>query len=339
MSAYVPSDLSGAMIALAALPMVLVAGYFVTRIPSVILARSLSWLMVIVGVGTMEAYTVSQPSGFRMLMIIGMLLYTMKIVVTVEVCLSGKARLSFPQWIGFAGLWVGMRPTLFTNVPRAARANAASYFQRGVMNLLLGATLVLGARATWVGSSDWQLSRRLLVATVLLLPGLSLMLHFGAFNLLTGCWRCLGAECDSVFRAPLKSTSLAEFWGKRWNLAFSEMTTLAVYRPLRGRCGNAFAMLMAFVFSGVLHELAISVPVRAGFGWPLLYFALHGVGMLIESHWIALAELLKARPVLGRLWTLCWIVIPLPILFHQPFLQGCVWPLIGIELRLSDPFR
>jgi hypothetical protein len=25
-------------------------------------------------------------------------------------------------------------------------------------------------------------------------------------------------------------------------------------------------------------------------------------------------------------------VIPLPILFHQPFLRGCVWPLIGIEL-------
>ncbi|MCA9213833.1 MAG: membrane bound O-acyl transferase family-domain-containing protein [Planctomycetales bacterium] len=332
MNAYVPDDLPGAMIALASLPIVLLLGFFVTRIPSVALARISSWLIAIIGVACMELYTVSQPPGFRMLAIIGILLYTMKIVVATEVCLSGKARLTVLQWIGFAGFWVGMRPALFAKVPRAPRANTVSYFWRGITNLALGLVLVFAARGAWIASSEWDLSQRLFVSTVLLLPGVSLMLHFGAFNLLTGCWRILGAECDSVFHAPQKSKSLTEFWGRRWNLAFSEMTTLAVYRPLRGPCGNVFALLMGFVFSGVLHELAISVPVRAGFGWPFLYFVLHGIGILIESRWFALAELIKSRPAIGRLWTLSWIVIPLPILFHQPFLCGCVWPLIGIGL-------
>jgi hypothetical protein len=26
-----------------------------------------------------------------------------------------------------------------------------------------------------------------------------------------------------------------------------------------------------------------------------------------------------------------WLALPLPILFHRPFLRGVVWPLIGLE--------
>ena len=29
--------------------------------------------------------------------------------------------------------------------------------------------------------------------------------------------------------------------------------------------------------------------------------------------------------------TLAWLLVPLPILFHRPFLAGVVWPLIGAE--------
>jgi alginate O-acetyltransferase complex protein AlgI len=30
----------------------------------------------------------------------------------------------------------------------------------------------------------------------------------------------------------------------------------------------------------------------------------------------------------GRLWTVFWLVLPLPLLFHRPFLAGVVWPLL-----------
>ena len=65
MNAYMPNDMRGAMIALAALPIVLLVGHVVTRVSSVILARSIAWLMVVVGVGGMELYTVSQPGDHR----------------------------------------------------------------------------------------------------------------------------------------------------------------------------------------------------------------------------------------------------------------------------------
>ena len=119
------------------------------------------------------------------------------------------------------------------------------------------------------------------------------------------------------------SKSLAEFWGRRWNLAFSEMTAIGVYRPLSRLTGKPPALVVAFLFSGLLHELAISLPVRAGFGLPLLYFAIHGVLMLAER---ALER--AGRPVYRRRWrtglTLFWLAAPLPILFHRPFLRGVV---------------
>ncbi len=182
---------------------------------------------------------------------------------------------------------------------------------------------MLTARLVWVATG----SR--LAATIPLLPGLSLILHFGIFNIVAGIWRSIGVNVHPLFRAPLQSQSLTEFWGRRWNLAFSEMTTLAVYRPLAASVGTRPALVASFIFSGLLHELAISLPVRAGFGLPLLYFAVHGGLTLIERELTR-----RGRPLcgwVGRAWTLFWLILPLPILFHQPFLRGIVWPLIGID--------
>ena len=147
---------------------------------------------------------------------------------------------------------------------RAARSRAGSPGWRP------GLALVALARLAWVGTG----SR--LLATALLLPGLSLMVHFGVFNLLAGAWRRAGVDCRRCSARPLRSTSLGEFWGRRWNLAFSEMTALAIYQPLVRRVGRRPALAASFLGSGLLHELAISVPVRAGYGLPLAYFALHG---------------------------------------------------------------
>jgi alginate O-acetyltransferase complex protein AlgI len=68
--------------------------------------------------------------------------------------------------------------------------------------------------------------------------------------------------------------------------------------------------------------MAISLPVRAGYGLPLLYFAIHGALVLVER---ALGR------GLGRVWTLAALALPLPLLFHRPFLEGIVWQLVGIE--------
>jgi hypothetical protein len=106
------------------------------------------------------------------------------------------------------------------------------------------------------------------------------------------------------------------------------MTATVAYRPLAARIGRGPALMAAFALSGLLHEMAISLPVRDGFGLPLSYFLGHGVLVLIER---ALAN--AGHPLTGstgRVWAFFWLVAPLPLLFHRPFLAFVLWPLIGI---------
>src|SRR5262249_21078883 len=103
------------------------------------------------------------------------------------------------------------------------------------------------------------------------------------------------------------------------------------YRPLSGVTGKRIATVAAFLASGVLHELAISVPVLAGFGGPSLYFLIHGVLVLIERALERRGMGVATWGWASQVWVLGWLVAPLPILFHQPFLEGCVWPIIGME--------
>ena len=80
-----------------------------------------------------------------------------------------------------------------------------------------------------------------------------------------------------------------------------------------------------------LDQLAISVPVRAGYGLPLSYFALHGALVMIEGRLARSGRPIDRRSWIGRAWAPAWLLVPLPILFHGPFLAGVVWPLIGID--------
>jgi len=52
------------------------------------------------------------------------------------------------------------------------------------------------------------------------------------------------------------------------------MMALCVQRPLARTVGRRRALLAAFGLSGLLHEVAISLPVQAGFGLPTAYFVL-----------------------------------------------------------------
>jgi hypothetical protein len=280
--------------------------------------RAAAWLLVLVATTAAERITRDEPPGIRMLGIISVLFYAMKAVVAVD------AGVRLPAWrfLAFAAAWPGMRPALFESLGGPARPGAGRLALHGLLYLAAGTGLVALARQVVRSGGSPEL------ATLALLPGLSLILHFGILGILAGGWRALGADVDALFRAPLRSRSLAEFWGRRWNLAFSEMTAIGVYRPVSGWAGRPLALAAAFAASGVLHELAISLPVRAGFGLPLSYFALHGGLMMVERRLEARGLPVYRHAWLGRLWTLGWLAAPLPLLFHRPFLRGVVWPLL-----------
>jgi len=275
-------------------------------------ARGAAWGLVVLSVGVADRITSARPAGLRMLVLIGALFFAMKVLVSVEAAARDGTRLPPLRWAAFATLWPGMRPALVARL-QPGRSGAASLLRTGLAYVALGSTLFLVALLAWRWTGSTVLS------TVLLLPALSFLLHFGVFGIVAGLWRAAGADVGPLFRAPWRSASLGEFWSRRWNLAFSEMTSLAVYRPLALRLGRRAALVAAFLFSGLLHEVAISLPVRAGYGRPMLYFAIHGVLTQVE----------RERGPFGRAATLLAVVLPLPLLFHPPFLQGVIWPLLG----------
>ena len=291
-----------------------------------------AWLLVFLSVSVVERLCRDEPAGFRMLAIIGVLLYAMKSVVVVESHAQNPPKLTLPRWIIFGVLWPGMRPAIFAAPRRVSLTGGRELLWKGTRHLIMGAVLIVLARLEWAVCRDvLNVDTARCVATILLLPGLSLMLHFGFFNIVAAFWRFQGFDCRPLFRDPLKSKSLTEFWGRRWNLAFSEMTTIGVYRPTQKCLGKPSATVISFLASGVLHELAISLPVKAGFGLPLAYFAIQSGLVLLERSLENTRWRIGRRDWTNRVWTLGWLLIPLPILFHRPFLKGVVWPLIGIE--------
>lgn len=179
----------------------------------------------------------------------------------------------------------------------------------------------LVAGAALLTAIAWNLPRlNFEFATWGTFAALLLMVHFGLGAMLPWFIRQIGFAVGPLFRAPEQSESLADFWSKRWNLPFVEMDRLLFLRPLRRKLGARGALFGVFIVSGLLHELGISYPALAGWGGPLLYFAIQGL----------LVAFIEPRlpPALKRIGAWLAILIPLPLLFHAPFRAQLVWPLV-----------
>ncbi|WP_232665478.1 MBOAT family protein [Pseudonocardia sp. TRM90224] len=211
-------------------------------------------------------------------------------------------------------LWPGMDPRPF--VEPAVPQRGWPWLGRGTTGLLIG---VLGGFALqWAAPGlNPDVVGWLGVAVILT------AFHMGFTDVVTAALRRAGYPVRRLFRDPLLSRSLGEFWSRRWNLAYVELNQVLFVPLLRRRVGRRGALAAAFVLSGVFHELAISFPVQAGYGGPLAYFTLHAALAAVEPrlrvvHWPDLA---------ARLWTWFWVLAPLPLLFHAPFRSALVTPL------------
>jgi hypothetical protein len=124
-----------------------------------------------------------------------------------------------PRWKQAAYLlaWPGMDPAAFLESNVVISCCLAADWVRATLNLVLGTFLVLlSARivpAIGVYLSGW-----------IGMAGLVLILHFGTFHVLSCAWRGFNCRANPLMNRPLASTSLAEFWGRRWNTAFRDLT-------------------------------------------------------------------------------------------------------------------
>jgi predicted DCC family thiol-disulfide oxidoreductase YuxK len=205
--------------------------------------------------------------------------------------------------IGYLVAWPGMDARTFLtgrSEPPSIREWIAA-----TSKTLFGAALLWGTPrlfAPWL--APWSA-----------LAGLAFLLHFGLFHLAALAWQTAGVAARPIMQAPLRAISPSEFWGRRWNLAFRELAHELVFRPVLRRWGPARATLAAFLGSGLVHELVISLPARAGFGLPTLYFLIQAAGVL-------------AGHKSGRLFTILVVALPAPLLFHPPFMTRVIVPFL-----------
>ena len=155
--------------------------------------------------------------------------------------------------------------------------------------------------------------------------GLILILHFGTLQLVALVWQSLGVKAEPIMSAPLRSTSLGEFWGKRWNFGFRQLAHELIFRPLYRRLGADTAGFLVFMVSGLIHDLVISLPARGGYGLPTLYFLLQGAGVTVEHSRLGkrLGLGLGAR---GWCFMMMFLVLPVFGLFHPWFVLRVILP-------------
>jgi hypothetical protein len=155
--------------------------------------------------------------------------------------------------------------------------------------------------------------------------GLIFLLHFGVFHILALFWRSCGVQATPIMRAPFRARSLGEFWGKRWNLGFRELGHDLIFVPLHKHLSAGFASLAVFVVSGLIHDLVISVPARAGFGLPTAYFTFQGLGALVERAPFG-RQIGLGKGLPGFLFLLVVTTAPIFWLFHPAFVLHVIIP-------------
>jgi hypothetical protein len=231
-----------------------------------------------------------------------------------------RTRISHPAWRSIAYLlaWPGMDADAFLDANQRVISPRFTTWLWATLETALGAVLL------WIVARLFPAEDPLLRGWTGML-GLILLLHFGSFQLIAFGWRTLGVNAKPIMSAPLHATSLAEFWGKRWNLGFRQLSYELIFRPLHRALGAEAAGLLVFLVSGLIHDLVISLPARAGYGLPTAYFLLQGTGVTIERSGFG-KRLGLGQGVRGWLFMAVVITAPVFWLFHPWFVQRVIIP-------------
>lgn len=257
------------------------------RLPLVV-----GWVLVIALVGGTHLILLQFDPIARMVGICVVLLAGMKALVY----RAWGGKLSLGRYLVFALGWFGMDPGSF-----GKRRSGLSWKN----DLLLGVLLmVLGTLGAWVvWKMEWQ------QILVMFFP-MSLGFHFGALRVLKGGLRRAGFPVRTLFPNVLRARGLGDFWSLRWNVGYSQMMQRLIGRSVDRCFGRAWGVMAVFFVSGLLHEVAITLPVNAGYGLPTLYFSVHGLLVVLETKW---------GRSFGKVGSLLLVMVPLGFLFPPEF--------------------
>jgi hypothetical protein len=137
-------------------------------------------------------------------------------------------------------------------------------------------------------------------------------------------WLPSGRLMPAPHHNPFAARTVADFWGRRWNLWMSDWFRFVIFASLR--CRPVLAVWLVFFVSGLLHEYVLNLTLwmvmgRNLFGTMMLYFLLQAAGVLMERRF------LKHHPRVNVLFTWCIVFAPVPLVFHESMLRALhLWP-------------
>ncbi len=230
---------------------------------------------------------------------------------------SSCGRSNWTRHLQYMFCWPGMDASRFINSKESPETPKLREWMWAAFKTSVGFGLI------WTSANESILDP--VMAGGIVIVGLALMLHFGIFELLGLHFRSRGIQVTQIMCRPLYSTSLAEFWGRRWNTAFSHLTRVYVFRPLRELANARFAMLAGFVVSGLVHDFVISVPAGAGYGMPTVYFLIQAAGVLVQRSRLAKSVGINCGPR-GWAFTLAVVLAPVTLLFPPAFVVQVIIP-------------
>jgi hypothetical protein len=154
-----------------------------------------------------------------------------------------------------------------------------------------------------------------------------------------------GFQCEIVVDHPLfLSTSVSDFWGRRWNTLVHAGLKNGVYKPVRS-CSNSRSMaaIATFLASGIIHEYVwyllfytnihqdrVYVPL---FGKQLLFFGWNGI-LLVMEYAVGWEKLVSAIP--KPIVTLLVVLMALPVghLFTGDMIKGGYFSSLQLALPM-----
>ncbi|WCJ33019.1 MBOAT (membrane bound O-acyl transferase) family protein [Euphorbia peplus] len=141
-----------------------------------------------------------------------------------------------------------------------------------------------------------------------------------------------GFELEPQFNEPYLSTSLQDFWGRRWNLMVTSILRPTVYYPVRScfralfgpKWASSLAILATFVVSGLMHELIYFYLTRVSPTWEVTcFFVLHGVCVAFE---VAVKRVIKDKwrlePVISGPLTVVFVGLTAVWLFFPQLIRN-----------------
>lgn len=275
----------------------------------------LTWLAFVVPIAVLCVTPAAWPRWLFMWLLAVAVFATCKFLTWNAALVS-----NVPIWRHGAYLfaWPGLNAVRFLESwPRPQMPSMAEWLG-GAIKMVLGGTLF------------WNASRFVPTDLPILLGwagmvGVGLMLHFGLFQLLSCYWRTMGVDARPLMVAPWRSISVTEFWSKRWNMGFRDFTHQFLFGPLARRWGVRAALVLTFLFSGVIHDLVISIPAGGGYGLPTAFFLIQLLAITIERSSVGRRAGLCSG-WRGWLFTLVSLLLPARLLFHDQFVTAIVIP-------------